>query len=132
MCRVIHWRLCQEYGFDAYDVSWKHDPQPFLENQHVKITHDAVVPASKHVINSAIRPDIAVMDKRTNKGYIIDVCVPYGKTGERKGGKIPRSEERCGRHLQLHSPTCRHHPSCQWSHGTDEVKFAKISSTHPW
>ena len=80
VCKVIHWRLCQEYGFENHDVSWKHNPQPFLENQHAKITYDAVVPASRYVTNSAVRPDIVVMDKRTRKGYIIDVCVPndYG------------------------------------------------------
>ena len=44
------------------------------------ITYDSVVPSSRHITNSAVRPDIVVMDKRTKKGYIIDVCVPndYG------------------------------------------------------
>ena len=80
VCRVIHWRLCQKYGFEAHDVSWKHKPQPFLENQHAKITYDAPIPAARHITDSAVRPDIVVLDKRTRKGYIIDVCVPndYG------------------------------------------------------
>ena len=80
VCRVIHWRLCQQYGFDAHEVSWKHEPMPFLENRNVKITYDAPIPASRHVTNGAVRPDIVVLDKRTKKGYIIDVCVPndYG------------------------------------------------------
>ena len=73
---MLHWRLCQEYGFEAHNVSWKHDPQPLLENENARITYDFVVPASRHVTNSAVRPDIVVMDKRTRKGYIIDVCVP--------------------------------------------------------
>ena len=39
-----------------------------------------MVPASRHITLSAVRPDIVVMDKRTKRGYIIDVCVPndYG------------------------------------------------------
>ena len=51
-----------------------------MENQHAKVTYDAVVPTSRYVTNSAVRPDIVVMDKSTRKGYIIDVCVPndYG------------------------------------------------------
>ena len=76
VCRVIHWRLCQKYGFNTAEVSWKHNPQPFLENQNAMITYDSVVPSSRHITNSAVRPDIVVMDKRTKRGYIIDVCVP--------------------------------------------------------
>ena len=80
VCRVIHWWLCQKYGFDAHDVSWKHKPQPFMENQNAKITYDALIPAARHITDSAVRPDIVVLDKRTKRGYIIDVCVPndYG------------------------------------------------------
>ena len=80
VCRVIHWRLCQKYGFEAHDVSWKHKPQPFLENQHAKITYDAPIPAARHITDGAVRPDIVVLDKHTRRGYIIDVCVPndYG------------------------------------------------------
>ena len=80
VCRVIHWRLCQKYGFNTAEVSWKHNPQPFLENQNAMITYDSVVPSSRHITNGAVRPDIVVMDKRTKRGYIIDVCVPndYG------------------------------------------------------
>lgn len=80
VCRVIHWRLCQRYGFNTHDVSWKHNPQPFMENQYAKITYDAPIPAARHVTNGAVRPDIVVLDKRDRRGYIIDVCVPndYG------------------------------------------------------
>ena len=64
----------------GYAYAWKHKPQPFLENQNAKITYDAIIPAARHITNSALRPDIVVIDKRTGKGYIIDVCVPndYG------------------------------------------------------
>ena len=64
------------YGFQSPDVSWKHNPQPLLENQKARITFDTIVPASRHVV----KPDIIVMDKCSRIGYIIDLCVPndYG------------------------------------------------------
>ena len=64
----------------AHEVSCKHQPPPYLENNRAKITFDSIIPASRHVTNGALRPDIVVIDKRTTKGYIIDVCVPndYG------------------------------------------------------
>ena len=41
-----------------------------------------MVPASRHITLSEVRPDIVivVMNKRTKRGYVIDVCVPndYG------------------------------------------------------
>ena len=94
VCRVIHWRLCQKYGFDAHDVSWKHKPQPFLENQNAKITYDSIIPAARHITNSALRPDIVVMDKHTGKGYIIDVCVPndYG-IGRQEREKVVKYQD---------------------------------------
>ena len=76
VCRVIHWRLCQEYGFNTHDVSWKHEPQSHMENHLAKITYDAIIPTSRHIPNGAVRPDIFLEDKSTRKGYIIDVCVP--------------------------------------------------------
>ena len=94
VCRVIHWRLCQKYGFDAHDVSWKQKPQPFLENQNAKITYDSIIPAARHITNSALRPDIVVMDKHTGKGYIIDVCVPndYGM-GRQEREKVVKYQD---------------------------------------
>ena len=94
VCRVIHWRLCQEYGFQTPDVSWKHNPQPLLENQKARITYDTIVPASRHVTDSAVRPDIVVMDKCSRKGYIIDVCVPndYGM-GRQEREKVVKYQD---------------------------------------
>jgi len=94
VCRVVHWRLCQQYGFEAHDVSWKHTPQPFIENQRAKITYDAPIPAARHVTQGAVRPDIVVMDKLTKKGYIIDVCVPndYG-IGRQEREKVVKYQD---------------------------------------
>jgi hypothetical protein len=76
VCRVIHWRLCRYYGFDTSDVAWKHVPQGHLENSKAKLTYDVTIPAGRHVTNAALRPDIVLIDKRTNKALIIDVSVP--------------------------------------------------------
>ena len=94
VCRVIHWRLCQKYGFEAHERSWKHTPQPFLENEQVKITYDAPIPAARHITESAVRPDIVVLDKHTRKGYIIDVCVPndYG-VGRQEREKVTKYQD---------------------------------------
>ena len=94
VCRVIHWRLCQEYGFDVHDVSWKHEPLPIIENRRAKITYDFTIPTTRHITNGAVRPDIVLMDKDTGKGYIIDVCVPndYGM-GRQEREKVVKYQE---------------------------------------
>ena len=80
VCRVIHCRLCQEYIFQIQSGSWKHNLQPLLEIQDVRITYDTIVRASRHVTDSTGTPDTVVMKKMSGKVYIIDVCVPndYG------------------------------------------------------
>ena len=76
VCRVIHWRLSRYYGFNTTEVSWKHQVQGHIENANAKITYDVTIPASRHITNAALRPDIVVIDKKTNKALIIDVSVP--------------------------------------------------------
>ena len=76
VCRIIHWRMCQRYGVPVCDSSWKHEPPPITENDRVKITYDLPIPVSRHIRNGALRPDIVLFDKRLNKAFIVDVCVP--------------------------------------------------------
>ena len=38
VCRVIQWKLCQDYSFQTPDVSWKQNPQPLLEMAEKRMT----------------------------------------------------------------------------------------------
>jgi hypothetical protein len=94
VCRVIHWKLSKHYGFKVESNSWKHEPPPFLENESVKITYDRSIPVARHITNSALRPDIVVIDKRANKAWIIDVSVPndYG-IGRQEREKVVKYQD---------------------------------------
>ena len=80
VCRILHWRLCHHYGLPAGDVSWKHEPPPFLENHQVRITYDRSIPVARHITDGALRPDLVIVDKESNSALIVDVSVPsdYG------------------------------------------------------
>lgn len=76
VCRVIHWKLCKEFGFPVVNESWKHEPPPIIENTNAKITYDHHIPVARPILNSALRPDIVLFNKNRNTGLIIDVSVP--------------------------------------------------------
>ena len=62
VCRTILWRQYQIHRYEAHDMFWKHDPWSFLENQNAKIANDSLVPVLRHVMDSALRPYIVLMD----------------------------------------------------------------------
>ena len=65
-----------------------------MENHLAQLTYDAIIPTSRHITNSAVRPDIFLKDKSTGKGFIIDVCVPndYGM-GRQEREKVVKYQD---------------------------------------
>jgi hypothetical protein len=76
ICRLLHWRLCKEYGFGVCERSWQHEPMGFMDNGGVVLTYDRIIPTSRHIENGAVKPDIVLIDKTQKKALIIDVSVP--------------------------------------------------------
>ena len=74
VCMNLHWRLCQKYGIQVSEKWYQHHPDTVVENSEVKILWDFMVQCDRHIIHR--RPDIVVINKRTDECQIIDVACP--------------------------------------------------------
>ena len=89
---VIHWRLCKKYGIDVHRDWYKHEIQPVIENDKVKILWDMCVQTDKVI--QARRPDIVVVDKLKKQVSIIDIAVPADKNvAEKEKEKITKYQD---------------------------------------
>ena len=71
---VIHWSLCQHYGFKFSKKWYEHRAEKVLENDKAKLLWDFHV-QSDHVIEHC-RPDIIIVDKATKEAVLIDIAIP--------------------------------------------------------
>jgi hypothetical protein len=71
---VVHWRLCKKYGIEVHKDWYKHEIQPVLETDKVKILWDMCIQTD--IVIQARRPDIVVVDKTKKEILIIDIAVP--------------------------------------------------------
>ena len=73
VCLNLHWSLCQKYGFEV-DTQWYlHEPEKVLENEHAKILWDFTIQTDRKIVHN--RPDITLVDKETDRCFLIDVAV---------------------------------------------------------
>ena len=82
VCLNLHWSLCQKYGLEV-DTRWYlHEPEKVLENEHAKILWDFDIHTDWKIEHS--RPDITLVDKKTDRCFLIDVAVPGDGNTARK------------------------------------------------
>ena len=74
---VIHWRPCKKYGIEVHKDWYRHEVQPVIETDKVKLLWDTFI-QTDHVIQ-AQRPDLVVVDKAKKEITIIDFAVPADK-----------------------------------------------------
>ena len=74
ICLNLHWSLCQKYGFEV-DTRWYlHEPEKVLETEHAKILWDFSIQTDRKIEHN--RPVITLVDKKTDRCFLIDVAVP--------------------------------------------------------
>jgi hypothetical protein len=89
---VIHWRLCKKYGIEVHKDWYRHEVQPVIETDQVKLLWDMCI-QTDHVIQ-ARRPDLVVVDKTKKEITIIDFAVPADKNvAEKEKEKIEKYQE---------------------------------------
>lgn len=74
VARLIHHKLCKEYGIPTCEHHWQHEPEAIMENEKIKITWDASIPTATYIAHN--RPDIILLDKEKSISYIIEIGVP--------------------------------------------------------
>ena len=73
--RKIHWEVCGKCGLDTKDRWYEHELQSLYEDEEYKILWDFSI-QTDHAIE-ATRPDMIIVEKKSNKCQIIDFAVPF-------------------------------------------------------
>ena len=84
VAQIVHWKLCQKYGFEFGERWYNHNPESVLENKKTKILWDFKI-QTDHVLEHN-RPDILVLDKELRTSLIIDIACPFDT-------RVPKKEK---------------------------------------
>lgn len=82
VAKVIHWKLCEKWGFERSDKWYTHKPEKVLESDECKILWDFPIQTDKTLDHN--RPDITVVEKRNKKCFLIDPSCPFDTRIEKK------------------------------------------------
>ena len=82
VCLNLHWSLCKKYGIEVEEKWYKHKPEAVIQNEDVKILWDFMIQCDRVIEHR--KPDIVVIEKKTNKCLIIDVANPGDHNLEKK------------------------------------------------
>lgn len=93
VAKVIHWKLCEKWGFGKSDQWYTHKPEKVLESEDCKILWDFPIQTDKTLEH--YRPDITVIEKKTKKCLLIDPACPFDTRIEKK------EEEKCNNYCDL-------------------------------
>ena len=74
VCSNLHWALCQKFGISVSEKWYQHHPEAIMENEDVKILWDFMIQCDREIKHR--KPDIVVVNKKTNECQIIDVACP--------------------------------------------------------
>ena len=85
--KVIHWKLCEKWGFEKAKKWYMHQPERVLESAHCKILWDFRIQTDKQLEHN--RPDITVIEKKDKSCILIDPSCPFDTRIEKK------EEEKC-------------------------------------
>ena len=89
---VIHWVLCQRYGFPFEENWYNHTPESVLENAGTKILWDFYIQTDK--VLEHYKPDIVILDKDRRECVILDVACPFDtRVKEKQLEKIQKYQD---------------------------------------
>ena len=89
---IIHWKLCEMYGFDRADKWYEHRAKDVVENQKAKLLWDFSIQTDRVI--EARRPDITLVDKEMKATWIIDIAVPGDiRVKEKEKEKIEKYQD---------------------------------------
>ena len=68
--KMLHWKLCEKWGFNKAEKWYIHKPQKVLESENCKILWGFPIETDKTLEHN--RPDITVIDKKNKKCILIE------------------------------------------------------------
>ena len=75
VARMIHWKLCEKWGFERGEMWYTHNAEKVLESDVCKILWDFSIQTDKKLNHN--KPDITVIDKVNKTCLIIDPSCPF-------------------------------------------------------
>ena len=91
VAKVIHWKLCEKWGFEKTEKWYMHQPERVLESEDCKILWDFPLQIDKQLEHN--RPDIT--EKKDKSCKLIDPSCPFDTRIEKK------VEEKCTNYSDL-------------------------------
>ena len=85
IAKKVHWDICKKNRLEHSEKSYEHAPEGAVENEEIKVLWDINIQCDNLI--KARRPDLVVIDKKEQKGIIIDIAVPADVTVEGKRKK---------------------------------------------
>ena len=74
VAKKVHWDICKRNGLEHSEKWCEHAPEGAVQNEKIKVLWDINIQCEKLI--EARRPDLIVIDKKEQKGIIIDIAVP--------------------------------------------------------
>ena len=75
MARILHWKLCEKWGFERAERWYEHKPEFVLENDECKMLWDFPIQTDKKMKHN--KSDITVVDKKNHMTLLIDPTCPF-------------------------------------------------------
>ena len=72
--KKVHWNICKKNGLKHSEKWYEHALEGVVENEEIKVLWDINIQCDN--LMEARRPDLIVIDKKEQKGIIIDIAVP--------------------------------------------------------
>ena len=74
MAKKVHWEICKKNRFEHSEKWYEHALKVAVEHEEIKVLWDINIQCDNLI--EARRPDLIVIDKKEQKGIIIDTAVP--------------------------------------------------------
>ena len=83
----IHWKICKEFGIEAKERWYEHEPKAVTEKESVTILWDMSIHTDRTI--AAKRPDTVLKNKKDKTCLLIDMTIPLDtNTSVKTTGKL--------------------------------------------
>ena len=92
IAKKVHWDICKKNRLEHSEKWYEHAPEGAVENEEIKVLWDGNIQCGSLIV--ARRPDLIVIDKKEQKGIIIDIAVPADvRVEEKEKGKVEKYQD---------------------------------------
>ena len=90
--KKVHWDICKKNRLEHSEKWYEHVPEGAVENEENKVLWDINIQCDNLI--EARRPDLIVIDKKEQKGIIIDIAVPADvRVEEKEKGNVEKYQD---------------------------------------